>query len=306
MRAMITGGTGFIGRKLVRALIARGDEAVVVSRRASGGARPSEMEPAAELVGWDGIDRELARTDAVFHLAGEPISDARWTPERLSQLRTSRIGTTQTLAGAIGRATRRPRVWVSASAVGIYGMLGADALPTSEDGPVGDDVLARMCIDWESAADPARAMGVRVVHPRVGIVLGAGGGVFGKMVPAFRWGVGGPVGDGRQWVSWIHERDAVRALLLLADRSDLAGPVNLVAPTPVTMAELARALGRAMHRPAALAVPAFALRAVFGEGLARVLLTGQRAVPTALLRAGFAFEHPGIDEALRQLASELR
>lgn len=287
MRVLVTGGKGFIGRALVRALAERGDEPIVVSRGAG-------------AVGWDAVPREVERADAVVHLAGEPIADARWTPSRIDLIRSSRVRTTETLAGAIEHAARKPRVFVSGSAVGVYGMRkGGEEL--DEGAAPGDDVLARIAMAWEEAAAPAREAGVRVVHPRTGIVLGSGGGALAKMVGPFKWFAGGPLGDGRQWLSWIHLRDTVRGLLFAVDSSSVVGPVNLVAPNPSTMESFARELGRAMRRPVLLRVPSFALRLALGEGVAGLLLNGQRAVPRKLLAAGFTFDFPRLGEALSDL-----
>ena len=291
MRILLTGGTGFIGARLAAALEKRGDSVVVVSRRPSGGAS----------VGWDAVESEVERADAVLHLAGEPVAGARWTPERLERIRSSRVDTTSRLARAIASASHRPRVFVSASAIGVYGMRRDDVL-CDEETPPGDDVLARVCVAWEAAAEPAKAAGARLVHPRIGVVLGPGG-ALAKMAGAFRWFVGGPVGDGTQWVSWIHVEDAVRAVLFLVDTETLSGVVNLVAPAPVTMNDLARALGRSLGRPSAMRVPAFALRLALGEGVAELLLTGQRVAPRRLVEAGFPFAFRSLDEALADCAT---
>lgn len=284
-RILLTGGTGFIGGELARALRDRGDEVVVVSRRGP--------------LGWDGVEAEVERADRVVHLAGEPIADARWTPERFARIRSSRVDTTARLARAIAAAKVRPRVFVSGSAAGFYGMRRDDVV-CDETTPPGDDVLARLCVEWETAAREAETAGVRVVHPRIGIVLGKGG-ALAKMSGPFRWFVGGPVGSGTQWVSWVHVRDVVRALLLFLDRDDLSGPFNLSAPAPVTMNDFARALGRSLGRPSAMRVPALALRVALGEGLAETLLTGQRAVPRRLEAAQFVFDFARLDDALRDL-----
>lgn len=284
-RILLTGGTGFIGRSLAAALAARGDEVVVVSR---GGP-----------VRWESVEAEVAKADALVHLAGEPIADARWTPERLELIRSSRVDTTARLATAIAASPRRPRVFVSGSAVGIYGMR-LDDVVCDESSPPGDDVLARICKEWESAAAPAVGAGVRVVHPRVGIVLGRQG-ALAKMRKPFELFAGGPIGTGRQWLSWIHVKDAVRALVFALDSEALSGPVDVVAPAPATMNDFARALGRALGRPSLLRVPAFALRAAVGDGVAELLLTGQRVVPRKLLEAGFTFTLPALDDALRDL-----
>jgi uncharacterized protein (TIGR01777 family) len=288
-RVLVTGGTGFIGGALVRALNERGDSAIVVSRRPGEGA-----------VGWDAVEREVERADAVVHLAGEPVAQGRWTRARMERIRSSRIDSTAHVAGAIERATRRPSVLVSASAVGIYGMLEDDR-ELDESAPPADDVLAKIAVAWEAAADPARRAGVRVVHPRTGLVLGRGAGVLARMATPFRLFVGGPIGSGRQWVSWVHLRDTVRALMFAIDSQALAGPVNVVGPEPVTMDAFAQAVARALHRPAALRVPAVALRLAMGRGLAQAILTGQRALPRKLLELGFTFDFPKIEAACADL-----
>jgi uncharacterized protein (TIGR01777 family) len=288
MRVLLTGATGFIGRALAKALEQRGDEVVPVSRRAAPG-----------IVTWGGVEPELERADAVVHLAGEPVAERRWTQGRLARIRDSRVETTARLAQAIARARHRPRVFVSGSAVGYYGMR-ADEAELDESAPHGEDVLARIVVEWETASAPAAGF-TRVVHPRTGIVLGLGGGALARMLGPFRAFVGGPIGSGTQWMSWVHLRDAVRALLFAVDHEALAGAFNLTAPEPVNMNELARALGAALHRPSAMRVPAAALRVALGRGLAEVLLTGQRAVPRRLLEAGFRFELPTLRAALADL-----
>ncbi len=269
MRVLLTGGTGFIGRALDDALRQRGDDAVVVSRSGPPGS-----------VGWDAAASEVERADAIVHLAGEPIAGGRWTRARREAIRASRVETTARLARAIERASRPPRVFVSGSAIGIYGMRMDDER-LDESAAAGDDELARIVVAWEAAArrsaSPSSAMAAtRTVHPRFGIVLGKGGGTLETMATPFQWFLGGSLGTGKQWVSWIHLRDAVRVLLLAMDRDVLAGPVNVVAPEPVTMDDLTAALGRALHRPASLRVPAFALRAALGSGFAELLLTASR------------------------------
>jgi uncharacterized protein len=283
-RILLTGGTGFIGSALTTALRARGHEVVVVSRRGP--------------VTWDAIEEEVGRSDAVVHLAGEPIADKRWTPARLEVIRSSRVDTTRRLAEAIA-ARPRVKVFVSGSAVGIYGMRRDDVV-CDEATPPGDDALARIVTAWEAAASPAVQAGVRVVHPRIGIVLG-GGGALAKMRTPFELFTGGPLGDGKQWLSWIHLRDAVRAIVFALDRESMKGPFNVVAPEAVTMNVFAKTLGKALGRPSLFRVPAIALRAMLGEGVAELLLTGQRCRPGRLVEEGFAFELAGLAEALRDL-----
>ena len=288
-RVLITGGTGLIGRALVGALGSRGDDPVVVSRRSN-----------PPRVGWESIESAVEDVDAVIHLAGEPIAEGRWTDARWERIRASRVDTTERIAAAIAQASRKPRVFVSGSAVGIYGMRTDDG-ELDETGPAGQDSLARLVVAWERAADAARAAGVRVVHPRTGVVLARGGGALDKMAAPFKWFVGGPIGGGRQWVSWVHVVDVVRALLFAIDSDALVGAVNVSAPAPATMEALARSIAHALHRPSAMRVPAIALKMALGGGLANMLLTGQRAVPRKLLDAGFAFDFPRLDEACSDL-----
>jgi hypothetical protein len=289
MRVLITGGTGFVGQALVDALLNRCDQPIVVSRRA-----------APPAVGWDAVDREVDRADAVIHLAGEPIAEGRWTPARLERIRSSRVEGTARIARAIERASRKPRVFVSGSAVGIYGMRDDDT-ELDEGAPPADDVLARIVVAWEDAAAAARSSGVRVVHPRTGVVLGRSGGALPKMAEPFRWFVGGAIGTGRQWVSWIHLYDVVRALLHIVDCEAVVGPVNVVSPLPVTMETLARSIASTLGRPGVVRVPAFALRFVLGDGLAQMLLTGHRVLPRKLLESGFVFDFPRVEEACADL-----
>jgi uncharacterized protein (TIGR01777 family) len=303
MRVVVTGATGMIGRALVSALSERGDQPVGLVRerdRARGvlGAEielhawpePKQAPPAPE---------GLAGADAVVHLLGEPIAQ-RWTPEAKREIRDSRVLGTRSLVAGLGalRAGRRPAVLVSQSATGYYGPRGAE--PVREDAAPGDDFLAVVTRDWEHEALAAAALGVRVALTRTGVVLSPRGGALATMLPPFRLGLGGPVAGGRQYVPWIHLDDVVGALLRCVRDADAAGPVNLTAPDPATNAELARALGRALRRPAIVPVPAAALRLLYGE-MASVALTGQRALPARLQELGYEFRHPGLEAALRDV-----
>lgn len=241
--------------------------------------------------------------DAVVHLAGAAVADERWTPERKELLRSSRIISTTLLAEAIAKASRKPSVFVTASGVGHYGMKTGDAL-VDESSPTGDDFLAKLTVDWEDAAAAARGAGVRVAHARIGLVLGTRGGVYAKLAPLFRAFVGGPLGTGTQYVPWVHLRDTITALETMADRSDLHGAFNVVAPEPVTMNTFADELGASLNRPAAVRVPAFAVKVAIGAEAAESILTGQRAVPKRLVDAGFAFMFPDLRSALADLARE--
>lgn len=310
MRIIVSGGTGFVGRALVHALMARGETPVVLTR-----GRPRAIAHAcgecvrgskAELATWTPEQpgewqRVVEGADAVVHLAGASIADGRWTKERMEAIRSSRVRSTELLARAIAAASDKPRVFVSASATGFYGMNTGDQT-IDEDAPNGDDFLARVCRDWEGATAAAGEAGVRVVHPRIGIVLGRGGGMLGKMLPMFKAFMGGPVGDGTQYVPWVHVRDLVRIIEAMVARDDLAGAYNATAPEPVTMNAFADTLGATLGRPAALRVPPFAVKLAFGEA-ADVVLGGQRAIPRRLVDAGFAFVFPELASALADLAA---
>jgi uncharacterized protein (TIGR01777 family) len=285
VRVLVTGGTGFIGRAVVARLRSRGDQIVLISRSAPG------------ALPWNEVTKEVARADGIVHLAGEPIATRRWTPERLAEIRDSRVATTERIARAVALARNKPRVVVSASAVGIYGTGPRDE-PIAENAPAADDALATLCADWEAATRSIRDAGVRVVLARFGIVLGADGGALPQMLTPFKLFVGGPIGDGRQVMSWIHLEDAARATAFVIDRDDLSGPVNFVAPAPVTMNEFAGTLGDVLGRPSSLRVPAALLRVALGRERAEMILTGQRVTPEKLLRAGFSFDFPELRRAL--------
>jgi uncharacterized protein (TIGR01777 family) len=282
MRVFVTGGTGLIGRRLVAALTARGDTVVSLSRRAA------EPRPGVEPVTGDPAVagpwlEQVGGCDAVVHLAGEPIMGQRWNAERLARMRASRVESTRLIAETLAKGG--PRVMVSGSAVGYYGLNTGDAEIT-EASPPGSDILARMCVDWEAAADPARAAGVRVVHPRTGIVLDPAGGAFPEMARPFKLFVGGRIGSGRQWVPWVHHADMTALLLFALDVPGVSGPVNAVGPHPVTNAEFSRLLAKALKRPNLFPVPVFALKLLFG-GVAELVAGGQKALPAKLLAAGF-------------------
>lgn len=297
MRILIAGGTGFIGGALLEALRGRGDTPVLLARD------PSRAPAGVEAVAWDGRPGPLAAAlegaDAVVNLAGENVAGARWTPERKLALIRSRVDTTRALAAAIAGATRRPRVLVNASAVGYYGSRGEDE--RAEDAPQGKDFLAALCGQWEREARAAEKAGTRVALLRFAVVLGRGGGALSRMLLPFKLGLGGPLGSGLQPFPWVHLDDAVGAILFALDNGALSGPVNVVAPEPVSNAAFTAALGRALHRPAFLPVPAFALKLALGE-MSEMLLGGQRARPARLEASGYRFRHPRLDEALASIA----
>ncbi|HOK44642.1 MAG TPA: TIGR01777 family oxidoreductase [Bryobacteraceae bacterium] len=273
MRIAVTGASGFIGRALTARLAAAGHTIEPLKTRES-----FVMPPC----------------DAVVNLAGEPIAQ-RWTPEAKQRIRYSRVEGTRRLVESMGRLTPPPAVLVCASAVGFYGSRGDEIL--RETSPPGEDFLAGVCVAWERAAAQAETFGIRVVCLRTGVVLGRDGGALQRMLPVFRFGAGGPLGSGRQWMSWIHLDDLTALYEFALNEPRLRGAVNAVAPHPVTNAEFARALGDALHRPAWIPVPAFALKLMFGE-MAGVLLDSQRVVPEAAQAAGFDFRYPELGPAL--------
>jgi uncharacterized protein (TIGR01777 family) len=295
LKALVTGATGLIGRRLIEQL-----NAPVVLSRQPGAARDTlgaevsawAWRPEAEPAPVDAF----AGVDVIFHLAGESVADGRWTKEKKQRIHDSRVLGTRNLVAALRRIERRPRVLVAAAAIGYYGDRGESAL--TEDSPAGEGFLADVCKAWEAEADAAASLGLRVVKARIGLVLAPEGGALARMAPPFRLGVGGKLGDGRQWMSWIHADDVVGLLLLAAERDDIQGPLNLVGPEPAQNEAFTHALGRVLGRPTVLSVPRAALRIAFGE-LGGVLLESQRVLPARAQRAGYVFRYAELEPALR-------
>jgi uncharacterized protein (TIGR01777 family) len=301
MRIAVTGATGMIGSEITRSLRSDGHEVRPVSRRASSEPGAIRWDPAAgeiDAAGFEGVD-------AVVHMAGAGIGDKRWSEATKREVRDSRMQGTDLLVRTLLALDRPPSVLLSGSAMGYYGD-GGDRDLTEETGP-GDDWFARLAVDWEAAAQPAVDAGIRTAFLRTSIVLSASGGALKRMLPLFRLGLGGRLGSGRQWWSWISMADEVGAIRFLLERDDLSGPVNLAAPEPVTNAEMTRAIARALHRPAVLPVPAFGPRLLLGRELADGLVfTSQRVRPTVLERAGYTFRHPDLDGALAAALEDRR
>jgi uncharacterized protein (TIGR01777 family) len=288
MRVLMTGGTGFLGAPLCRALRGAGHTVTVVTRA------PEHVTGPA--VGWDGLEAAVRDADALVNLAGEPIAAGRWGAARKDRILASRVESTRALVRAAAAAGRRPSVLVSASAVGWYGARGDE--PLDETAGPGTDFLAEVCRAWEAEALAAEALGLRVVRLRFGIALAPDGGALARMLPPFRAFVGGPLGSGAQWMSWIH-RDDVTGLVVAALASEAwAGAVNATAPQPVTNRDFARALGDALARPSWLRTPAVVLRLALGE-MADMLLTGQRVLPRVAERLGYQFRYRDLGPALR-------
>jgi uncharacterized protein (TIGR01777 family) len=304
VRVTVTGASGLIGPALVKALADRGDEVTVLSRDPARAAR--RLPPASICEVWQ-PDREpapasaVAGREAIVHLAGEPIAQ-RWSARAKRAIRESRVAGTSNLVAGLRACpeAERPRTLVSGSAIGYYGP--HDEEPIDEEAPAGGDFLAAVCVAWEAEALAAEALGVRVVRLRTGVVLDPAGGALGKMLPPFKLGVGGPVAGGRQYVAWIHVEDLVGIVLAALVDERWSGPVNATAPEPVTNAQLSKALGRVLRRPAFLPVPGVALRALYGE-MAEIVISGARVLPARALVLGYQFTHPLLEEALRSALS---
>ena len=299
MNILITGGTGFIGRVVVRALLERGDSVIVLTRDIASPGVPDGARAAA----WDPNKagdwaKEIDGTDAVIHLTGERVVGKRWNQSVKDRILLSRTVSTGLIVQAIADAKKKPGVFLCASGVGYYGQ--RDATPVDESGDAGEDFLALVCRGWEAAARGADQHGARSVQLRTGIVFGRGGGALDEMVKPFKMFAGGAIGTGRQMVSWIHMADLVAIFLRALDDEKIRGPVNVTSPNPVSNAELAKTIGKVLGRPSFVRVPELALRARFGEG-ADPLLTGQSALPGVLTDAGFEWRFPELRPALEDL-----
>ena len=295
MKILITGGSGFIGQRLCEKLHAAGHDLLVVSRNPESAGR----------VLPDGVDIRKtvedfveAAPEAIVNLAGEPIAEGRWTENKKRKIIDSRIETTRAVVSLCGKLESPPKVLVSASAVGYYGDKG-DA-DVTEDTEPHDEFLHRICEQWEAEARKAEAHGVRVANPRIGLVLDAGGGMLKKMAPPFKFGLGGRLGDGRQYMPWIHREDMVRILEFLLTHDQCTGAYNASAPNPVTNAEFTKTLASHLNRPAIFPAPEFALKVAFGE-MSHMLLTGAKMLPSRLEEAGFEFLYPTLDDALAEI-----
>ena len=295
MKIAITGATGFVGRRLVERLQADGHELRLLSQRpaVAQDLRGCQVFDASAEANWLAA---IEGTDAVVNLAGEPIAEQRWTPAQKQRLKESRVQTTRRLVNAIAAANQKPQVLVSASAIGYYGT--SETAQFSEDSAAGQDYLAEICQAWESEAQAVTANGTRLVTLRIGIVVGPGGAI-GKMLGPFKLFAGGPIGNGRQWVSWIQREDLVSLIMEAIANPSYQGTYNATAPQPVRMADLSSTLGEVLQRPSWLPVPAFALEALLGEG-ALLVLEGQQVLPKRLEASGFQFRYPDLKSALQQ------
>ncbi len=297
MKIAIAGATGFVGSRLIEQLQAQGHQILILTRSPQ---QAGNRFGAAEIVGYNPLksgewQSSIDGCDAVINLAGEPIAEKRWTPAQKRVMLESRQIGTEKIVEAIGKATNKPPVLINASAIGYYGT--SEMSKFDETSPAGSDFLAEVCTKWETAAQAASASGTRVVILRLGIVLGENGGALGKMLAPFSAFVGGPIGSGKQWFSWIHRDDVVKLIIAAITDANMKGVYNATAPNPVTMTDFAQTLGTVMNRPSWLPVPNFALEALLGEG-AIVVLQGQQVTPTNTLAIGFEFQYPTLKPAL--------
>jgi len=297
MKLVVTGATGFIGTVLCSRLLEKGHTLTLLTRSTPRDASTQSkrwLHWTPDTAGeWE---KTVDGVDGIINLSGEPIAAKRWTPQQKHRIVKSRLDTTRGLVEAIAKAQQKPKFLINSSAIGYYGPRGDE--PITEEAQSGTGFLAETTRDWENEASRAESLGLRVVYLRTGIVLGPNGGALEKMLPPFKFFVGGPIGSGKQWMSWIHVDDEVGLILHLADHAQAAGPVNATAPNPVTMKEFCQRLGKVIGRPSWAPVPGFALRLLLGE-MADMLLTGQRVIPAAAQRFGYQFRYPNLEEALR-------
>ena len=302
MKILVTGSSGLVGTALCKSLRADGHTVLRLTRSGSA-QQPGLLK---EEIRWEpptgSLDlAAMEGSDALVHLAGASIAQGRWTPARKETLRSSRVDTTRHLVGGIAKLQRKPRIFVCASAIGYYGDRGDETL--TESSAPANDFLARLCCEWESAANEAERLGVRTVMLRLGIILDAHRGALPRMLLPFRLGVGGRLGSGRQWMSWISLEDAIRIIRFAIEKDSLRGPVNAISPNPVTNAEFTRALARVLHRPALLPAPRFALRLALGEMADALLFSSQRVTPQRLLALNYGFLHSNLEGALQSILS---
>lgn len=302
MRIVITGGSGFIGRRLVARLLEQGDQVLVLTRRLEQARRILGESPNLKLLPYDPYQPQawaaaLEGYEGIVNLAGEPLASSRWTETKKKEIRRSRVETTQALVQALASLNQKPQVMISSSAVGYYGSHPAGE-PLTETDPPAQDFLAEVCQAWEADARPVEELGIRLAILRTGIVLGPDGGALGQMLAPFQFFIGGTIGSGKQWLSWIHREDWVSLVCFLLEQG--SGVFNATAPNPVQMEEFCRTLGQVLGRPSWLPVPELALELLLGEA-AQVVLTGQKVIPQAALQMGFTFQYPQLKEALRQI-----
>jgi uncharacterized protein (TIGR01777 family) len=294
MKVLVTGSHGLVGKALVATLIKEGDEVLSLVRRERHFGSPEiEWDPNRGVI--DGA--HLEGLNAVIHLAGESIAEGRWTEEKKRRIQSSRVEGTELLSQTLAKLAHPPQSFLCASAIGFYGNRGSEVL--TEASAPGEEFLSEVCVEWEQATQTAAEKGIRVVNLRFGVILSSKGGALARMITPFKMGVGGRVGTGQQWISWITLDDVVGAIRFALTHNSLKGPVNVVSPNPVTNADFTTELGKALSRPTLFPMPAFGVRLAFGEMGEALLLSSQRVIPESLSNAGFKFAHPNLEDALQ-------
>lgn len=301
MRILVTGASGFVGQRVVKELLKNKHEVVVLTRNIAKSAL--NLGSHCKFVQWDAVSvpplSAFEGVEGVINLMGESIADKRWDDAQKQKIHDSRINGTHLLIKAISELAKKPKVLVSASGIGIYGNRDAEVI--TETSTTGNDFLANLCKEWEAEAFKAKDLGLRVAVVRTGVVLGRNGGALKKMLPIFKLGLGGPVGSGKQYMSWIHVDDLASIYVEAINNASIEGAVNGTAPYPATNKEFTKALGKALHRPAFMPVPTFALKSAFGE-MSSVLLEGQKVLPTKIKEKKFRFHYPTLEMALKETA----
>jgi uncharacterized protein (TIGR01777 family) len=302
MKILITGGTGFVGTQLSSRLIQDGNEITILTRslKSAKGASPGISYLEGDPTKKGPWQEAIKNHDGIINLAGASIF-SKWTDEHKKAIRESRVNTTRNIVEGIPSHPSKKMTFLSTSAVGYYGFSGDEELV--EDSPPGNDFLARIAAEWEGEALKAKEKGVRVVMTRFGIVLGEKGGALGQMIPLFKKYIGGPIGSGKQWFSWVHIKDLAEAFVFLTRHPEISGPVNVCSPNPVRNKDLAKALGKTLHKPSFMPAPGFMVKLVLGE-FGSVILEGQRVIPRRLLENGFVFQYPDIEKALQSIIGQ--